>query len=392
MGRGRGQPFPEPDSAWGPPGALPPPGPRGQAGFSGGRCWGSPRGPAALLPLCSAEAGREAELLSLSPRPSPPGRVINLIIKHLLAAAPAFRPPGERPARRRRGQRARRRAARQKLGAGGLSGGGSSFSGCQHRRRWRRRAGAAARMLRYLLKTLLQMNLFADSLAAGDALANSSELLLGLNSSALAALDPGLLALGNLTASLNGESPAGGGGRGEGGEGAAAGSSEAPGGLGSAFPACLPSPGGRSGPPHSAHARGRWFFFSAASSCAGLGDWEPVPGGGPWKARGAGAEPLGAGRPWMPKFGEVGGDPAACSDVPAGVCGTVCRLAGDPQQATSISTEPPPPPSCAHCLGYRPARASASLSCAGGKTSLSVRMHSGSGSSVARSSASFTRQ
>ncbi|CAI5795586.1 Hypothetical predicted protein [Podarcis lilfordi] len=58
-------------------------------------------------------------------------------------------------------------------------------------------------MLRYLLKTLLQMNLFADSLAAGDALANSSELLLGLNSSALAALSPSLLDLGNLT-SLNG--------------------------------------------------------------------------------------------------------------------------------------------------------------------------------------------
>lgn len=60
-------------------------------------------------------------------------------------------------------------------------------------------------MLRYLLKTLLQMNLFADSLAAGDALANSSELLLSLNASgALAALQPGLLDLGNLT-SLNGE-------------------------------------------------------------------------------------------------------------------------------------------------------------------------------------------
>nr|XP_028564626.1 roundabout homolog 3 isoform X3 [Podarcis muralis] len=61
-------------------------------------------------------------------------------------------------------------------------------------------------MLRYLLKTLLQMNLFADSLAAGDALANSSELLLGLNSSALAALSPSLLDLGNLT-SLNGSRP-----------------------------------------------------------------------------------------------------------------------------------------------------------------------------------------
>ncbi|XP_072834939.2 roundabout homolog 3 isoform X2 [Pogona vitticeps] len=69
-------------------------------------------------------------------------------------------------------------------------------------------------MLRYLLKTLLQMNLFADSLAAGDALANSSsaaasssELLLSLNSSGvLGALSPSLLDLGNLT-SLNGSRP-----------------------------------------------------------------------------------------------------------------------------------------------------------------------------------------
>lgn len=60
-------------------------------------------------------------------------------------------------------------------------------------------------MLRYLLKTLLQMNLFADSLAAGDGLANSSELLLSLNSSALAALSPGaFLDLANITGG-NGE-------------------------------------------------------------------------------------------------------------------------------------------------------------------------------------------
>lgn len=55
-------------------------------------------------------------------------------------------------------------------------------------------------MLRYLLKTLLQMNLFADSLA-GD-ISNSSELLFGFNSS-LAALNPSLLPPGN--SSLNGE-------------------------------------------------------------------------------------------------------------------------------------------------------------------------------------------
>lgn len=67
-------------------------------------------------------------------------------------------------------------------------------------------------MLRYLLKTLLQMNLFADSLAAGDPLGNSSELLLGLNASALAALSPSLLDLGNLTG-VNGEGRRGGGGR-----------------------------------------------------------------------------------------------------------------------------------------------------------------------------------
>ncbi|KAM6431806.1 roundabout homolog 3 isoform 5-T5 [Liasis olivaceus] len=62
-------------------------------------------------------------------------------------------------------------------------------------------------MLRYLLKTLLQMNLFADSLAAGDGLGNSSELLLTLNSSALAALSPGgFLDLANAT-SGNGSRP-----------------------------------------------------------------------------------------------------------------------------------------------------------------------------------------
>ncbi|KAJ6658721.1 hypothetical protein lerEdw1_019881 [Lerista edwardsae] len=61
-------------------------------------------------------------------------------------------------------------------------------------------------MLRYLLKTLLQMNLFADSLAAGDPLGNSSELLLGFNSSVLAALSPSPLDLGNLT-SVNEKSP-----------------------------------------------------------------------------------------------------------------------------------------------------------------------------------------
>nr|XP_060643330.1 roundabout homolog 3 [Anolis sagrei ordinatus] len=59
-------------------------------------------------------------------------------------------------------------------------------------------------MLRYLLQTLLQMNLFADSLAAGDALGNSSELLLRLNSSSDAGLN--LLDLGNLT-STNGSRP-----------------------------------------------------------------------------------------------------------------------------------------------------------------------------------------
>ncbi|XP_007950326.1 roundabout homolog 3 [Orycteropus afer afer] len=54
-------------------------------------------------------------------------------------------------------------------------------------------------MLRYLLKTLLQMNLFADSLA-GD-ISNSSELLVGFNSS-LAALNQSLVPPGD--PSLNG--------------------------------------------------------------------------------------------------------------------------------------------------------------------------------------------
>lgn len=55
-------------------------------------------------------------------------------------------------------------------------------------------------MLRYLLKALLQMNLFANSLA-GD-ISNSSELLFGFNSS-LGALSPSLLPPGD--PSLNGE-------------------------------------------------------------------------------------------------------------------------------------------------------------------------------------------
>lgn len=53
-----------------------------------------------------------------------------------------------------------------------------------------------ASMLRYLLKTLLQMNLFADSLAAE--MSNSSELLLGINGSE-AALDLRNLTAGNGT-------------------------------------------------------------------------------------------------------------------------------------------------------------------------------------------------
>lgn len=59
---------------------------------------------------------------------------------------------------------------------------------------------AGCAMLRYLLKTLLQMNLFANSLA-GD-ISNSSELLFGFNSS-LTALNPSLLPPGD--PSLNGE-------------------------------------------------------------------------------------------------------------------------------------------------------------------------------------------
>lgn len=49
-------------------------------------------------------------------------------------------------------------------------------------------------MLRYLLKTLLQMNLFADSLA-GD-ISNSSDLLFGFNST-VAALNHSLLPPGD---------------------------------------------------------------------------------------------------------------------------------------------------------------------------------------------------
>lgn len=53
-------------------------------------------------------------------------------------------------------------------------------------------------MLRYLLKTLLQMNLFADSLGAEGS--NSSSLLLGINSS-IAALHLPDLVPGNGTCS-----------------------------------------------------------------------------------------------------------------------------------------------------------------------------------------------
>ncbi|KAG5196345.1 hypothetical protein JEQ12_011031 [Ovis aries] len=49
-------------------------------------------------------------------------------------------------------------------------------------------------MLRYLLKTLLQMNLFADSL--GGDISNSSDLLFGFNSS-VAALNQSLLPPGD---------------------------------------------------------------------------------------------------------------------------------------------------------------------------------------------------
>lgn len=55
-------------------------------------------------------------------------------------------------------------------------------------------------MLRYLLKTLLQMNLFADSL--GGDISNSSDLLFGFNSS-VAALNHSLLPPGD--PSLNGK-------------------------------------------------------------------------------------------------------------------------------------------------------------------------------------------
>jgi roundabout axon guidance receptor 3 len=56
-------------------------------------------------------------------------------------------------------------------------------------------------MLRYLLKTLLQMNLFADSLA-GD-ISNSSELIFSGFNSSLAPLNHSLLPPGDPT--VNGE-------------------------------------------------------------------------------------------------------------------------------------------------------------------------------------------
>lgn len=62
------------------------------------------------------------------------------------------------------------------------------------------RSQSGRAMLRYLLKTLLQMNLFADSLA-GD-ISNSSDLLFGFNSS-MAALNHSLLPPGD--SSLNGK-------------------------------------------------------------------------------------------------------------------------------------------------------------------------------------------
>lgn len=58
-------------------------------------------------------------------------------------------------------------------------------------------------MLRYLLKTLLQMNLFADSLAGN--VSNSSELLFGGFNSSLAALNHSLLPPGD--PAVNGETP-----------------------------------------------------------------------------------------------------------------------------------------------------------------------------------------
>lgn len=67
-------------------------------------------------------------------------------------------------------------------------------------------------MLRYLLKTLLQMNLFADSLA-GD-FSNSSEVLFGGFNSSLPALNHSLLPPGD--PAVNGETPGGDGGPGMG--------------------------------------------------------------------------------------------------------------------------------------------------------------------------------
>ncbi|XP_008833263.1 roundabout homolog 3 isoform X3 [Nannospalax galili] len=135
--------------------------------------------------------------------------------------APAFRPPssqgtmalggGEKNHRRRtaRGSEAGTQASRLDRGTGTVAAaerrgcGGASQPTGPRPRGWapspppRSQPGRA--MLRYLLKTLLQMNLFADSLA-GD-ISNSSELLFSFNSS-LAALNPSLLPPGD--PSLNG--------------------------------------------------------------------------------------------------------------------------------------------------------------------------------------------
>lgn len=106
----------------------------------------------------------------------------------------------------------------------------------------RSRLGRA--MLRYLLKTLLQMNLFADSLA-GD-ISNSSDLLFGFNSS-VAALNHSLLPPGD--PSFNGKTlPRGDVGSGDGvrWEGGVEGEAEAlaPRGRGQGAPPCA-SWGGR---------------------------------------------------------------------------------------------------------------------------------------------------
>lgn len=124
--------------------------------------------------------------------PSRPGRVIHRIIKHLLELAPAFLPAS-------RGSAALRRAGPgREEGRGGAAGRRAGAGRARAARRGAERtaaalpprAAAAIAMLRYLLKTLLQMNLFADSIAAEGS--NSSDLLLGLNST-LAALDLGSL-------------------------------------------------------------------------------------------------------------------------------------------------------------------------------------------------------